>query len=134
MLKKQITRIQHEVILKQLEISRLESEQIHNYKESINDNLILGYKKQIEELEKLVIKTNIKLDNMYKSFTKNLHQTYAEEVIDKIYREILIRIPDEQAKMHYLPRLINKEISEEDLRKILLQSEEAKNIRQNFGL
>ena len=99
-----------------------------------NNNDINIQNEYLEEQKKQINSLTIRLNNVHDSIFRNDQKSYVEQLLEKLYREILIRIPDEQAKMHYLPRLINKEISEEDLRKILLQSEEAKNIRQNFGL
>lgn len=130
-LKKQVTDLKRELCIKEMEIARLESE-TKSYKLNSDESrseLIDYYKKQIVELQQILNETNIRLDNLYKSFTKNIMRTYAEEILDRVYREILMRQPDELAIRHYLPRLQSNELSEEDLRKLLSESDEAKSLR-----
>lgn len=130
-LKKLIRKLEREVNTKNLEISRLKSEIKFNKSNSEGSKSVLyeNYEKQINELQRLLDDVNNRLDNVYQSFTRDILHTHAEEILDKLYREILMRPPDELAIRHYLPRLINNEISEQDLRKILLESDEAKSIR-----
>lgn len=88
------------------------------------------YEKQLVELQDLLNESNIKLDRMYHSFTGNILRTRAEEILDKLYRQILGRSPDELAMRHYFPRLLNSEITEKDLEKFLKESDEYKALKR----
>lgn len=125
-LKRRINKLENELKTKSLEVFALESKlaisKSDDPKSVLSDNL----EKKIVELQCLLNDANNKLNNMYYSFTNKALLTNVEEIIDKLYREILARPPDELAIKHFLPRLINNDMSEQDLRKILLESEEAK--------
>lgn len=131
LLKKQVNKLERDLKTKNMQTSRLELEMKYNNLNS-NDSksaLVAEYKKQIHELQLHLDEANMKLDNMYKSFTKNTMLTYQEEILDRIYREMLGRPPDELAIKHFLPRLISNEISERDLRKLISESDEAKSVQ-----
>lgn len=121
-LKIKMDELERAIKTKTLEIKNLKLK--NNSFTELEKPLSHEYEKQITELQDLLNELNIKLDNMYHSFTRNILRTRAEEVLDKLYRQILGRPPDELAMKHYLPRLLNNDISEKDLEKILKESDE----------
>ena len=60
--------------------------------------------------------------------TSNLN---AKEIVHRLYREILFRIPDEKAIQSYVYGIQKNEITEEQLRNLLIDSEEGKALRKN---
>jgi len=123
-LKESIHILKNSIHKKNSQISELENKikLMKNKKFGFNRN---DYVERISELEELLKNANLRLENVHRSIRGKSVRTYAEDVLDKLYREILMRPPDELAIKHYLSLLLTNKISEEGLRKILMDSEEA---------
>lgn len=88
----------------------------------------------ISELESKILDLQTRLDNVHKSIFKEKSIEFTEEIVEKAYREILKRSPDSTGKEYYIKKLVNLEISESELRKLILNSEESRHIRQNVDI
>lgn len=128
-IKKRIIKLERDLRSKEQELIALKSELTQHAGIKSFDIVINELNKKNEVLRNQLDETLLKLDNLYQSFIgKNMYSLH-KEILDKTYRELLRRPPDEIALNHYLPKLQNNQISKEEIRYIIMQSDEYKNLQ-----